>query len=280
MMNKYDKQEFTNAAMMMGVFGQYMVLITEMFEIFLGWFSLPLEILLRRDFGERYLSIIRFFIAATFVGLSRSVITLISFATGYNTFAYLVGWVVFGLFIFHRWQIRKRKKSGTPWHSMSFGVSHLDGLVRWVARENIPMLSPMVRNWDDYTLYRWVEPGLCLMVSWFFWYFDPGLSVYLLISTAALFLKNQIDYNQQYNQYLDQIDAQIEAEYMQMAIDGLPKTQTGGFSIVTAPNPIDFGHEASPSRSETIRSVSVGQAMYDDDQSDSIDDVVNQVLNG
>lgn len=228
MTSQYDRRDLEGAAVFAPMLAQYVQLATGITIFVLGWISLSLELLIRKDFGERYISLTRFFLAVMFVGAFRMLVILIF---GFGWLAYLFGFAYLIAFIYHRRQITMRNRRGEEWHSMSFGVSRLEGFVDQLRARDIPI----VRKWDDWFLYRFLEPAAFFVVGILLWFIDNGLGFYIVVASFALFMKNQMTYSREYNQYLDTVDARIEAKYSEAALNGQQKQRTGGISVVAMP---------------------------------------------
>lgn len=228
MASQYDRKDLEAAAVFAPMVAQYIQLATALTTFILGWISLSLELLVRKDFGERYISSIRFFLAVLFIGAFRMVVSLFF---GFGWLFWLFGFTYLIAYIYHRRQITLRNKRGEEWHSMSFGVSRLEGFVEYLRAKEIPIIS----KWDDWFLYRILEPAFFFIVGGLVWIIDDGLGFYIVVASFALFMKNQMTYSKEYNQYLDIVDARIEAKYQQAALSGQQKQQTGGISVVSMP---------------------------------------------
>jgi len=210
----------------------YLQFFTDLAIILLGWLSVSVEVFLRREFGERYLSNIRLtlgFIMLVFVGFSGFIFGLIG-RSNRNTQSTSGGWGgwVFTLFFIaflvlsamHRWRIRSRNRKGIEWHSLSFGISWLSG----------------VAPWGDWTLYTVVEPLVVLVLGIVFGLLGfTATTLWLLMSAIALFIKNQMIYMQHRDRILDLMDNRIEARNFQPSLQGAPKQKTAGFSVVPFP---------------------------------------------
>lgn len=188
----------------------------------LDWFCTGAEVFLRYDFGERYLSPIRLYLAYSIMLL----FPLVPMIAGARTRLYWFIFVAFiGLGIYHRFRIWQRERQGIAWHSRSFGVS-------WLSK-----VLPV----DDWTLYRYVEPGICLLLGAIVWRYVNGVvGAWLTINGFVLLIKNYILYFQHRERILDMIDARIEASYMQNIMAGAPKQQTAGYSMVRMAMPKDL----------------------------------------
>lgn len=243
--------------------------IIKIIEILLGWFSVTAEVFLRFNFGSRYLSLLRlllawwtfqtyktiFFFGSALInalsGKSNVAMWLIAppdlrglFVGGVHSFLYyLFIYGFFGFSFVHLFVIWKRD---SPYHSMSFGISWLEYLPwdlwhRLVNLIPIPLVRKALQI-DDWKLYCWLEPLLCYMAGQSLWSVDGLIGSWLLISSAALFIKNNMLYLEMRGRALDMMDSEIEARYLQAARQGADKRTTAGFTVV--PTPIQF--EAAP----------------------------------
>lgn len=238
--------------------------------ILLGWWSLPLELLIRKEFGERYLSLLRIWIAwmllgaftffyalyATFAGnpmafFAYSGMTHSLFNTGVEGLTFHLFYYAFlsGV-VFHRYRIWKRTKDGVVWLSTSFGISHLSALP-WHLLRRIPTIGQWITV-DDYFLYRFVEPALCFVLGRLLYRLDGLTGSFVVISAVALFIKNNLAYAEARGRVLDMIDAGIESQYLADALAGRPKETLAGFSVVPVPVSGLFD-EAEPDYAATVQ---------------------------
>jgi len=187
--------------------------------------------LIRSNFGERFMTLINWFIGASMF----SMFTLFAALAGSpRTLMWRLIWgpAVFLCFVYHRWVIRNRNRAGILWHSHSAGISHL-------------VKIPFVRNFvSDEIIEKWVEPGLILLVAWPLSHFERGFGTYLVLVAIALAFRAQIAYNLQRQQCLDERDRRIESAFMSAVLAGRRPEETGGFSLAKS-NRILFRQEAS-----------------------------------
>lgn len=224
--------------------------------IFLGWWSIPLELLMRKEFGSRYLSFLRLYMGYVVMGLFTFLFTFVGvlaggisplaffgysgslrtlFANGGSSVLYhLVYWAVVGMACWHRYRIWRRERDGVPWHSMSFGISRLAAIPWQRLIDAVPGLSNYVTI-DDFFLLRFVEPGMCYLVALGLRRVDSLLGWWLLIASVALFLKSNLVYWDLKGRTQDLMDANLEASYLSAALAGKDKQETAGWSVVPAP---------------------------------------------
>jgi hypothetical protein len=203
--------------------------------ILFGWVSLCLEMPLRREFGTRYLSILRLFFAYWTINfflvvmgvLNGQWLYFIANPLGYIQLTLQQPFTLLFLFYcgFHRARIWERHRRGIRYHTMSFGISR----IRDVA-ERFNIRNPLLN--DDWLTFRFTEPAICVAVSLVIVRTNPVLGNFLLLASLSLFTKNLLIYSYQQNRIWDLSDAQIEAEFFNAAAQGAPKTETAGFSVV------------------------------------------------
>lgn len=284
--------------------------------IVLSWFSITVEVFLRFEFGERYLSLLCLLLAymtfQTFQMLYFLVIGLFGLgnpmgwffntpnwgtllAGGVHSFLYhLFIYGFFGLSALHLIRIAQRENVGQEYHTASFGVSWLTylpwdvwegvldisflavghlwhGLMRLIpvplGRDLLERLASyvpvaLIRNTlraDDWKFYRFFEPLLCYLMAQTLKPTDGLLGTWLLIASAALFIKNNMVYFNLRSRALDLMDAQIESVYLQAALQREDKRQTAGFTVV--PVPMQFADNAEINPSATVEAT-LGQHPY------------------
>lgn len=227
-----EEADYIFAAAAPGV-AQAVTTISNVCVIVLGWWSMILEVFLRYEFGERYLTFVRMFFAGTILFVIHKITDYWTFSYGgeafggtvVNPYAFphdtLWSWFVLGFFLLtanHFVQIWLRNKRQESWHSRSFGISRLEG---------IPLPGG-----NDWALYRFYEPAFCFIITLIIGRVDNVTSFVVGIGTAALFLKNNLLYYQYRSISLDLLDAKIESEYYNAAAEGKPKEKTAGMSVV------------------------------------------------
>ncbi len=211
---------------------QAVTTISNILLIVFGWLSVSVEVFIRYDFGERYLSVMRLFLAGfmmvTLFVLSSAFSATVTFGRTSGPvnlfYIFFIAYIV--LAIIHRLKIWLRYQRRIPWHSFSFGTSRLSAL-------NLPVIGH-----DDWTLYRWYEPILCLVLGWILLRIDRNLGNWIIVSSIALFMKNQMVYFHQRSRILDLIDAQIEGTYYNAAAFGESKSNAAGIAVVKAIWPV------------------------------------------
>lgn len=241
------ESEWSKAGVLLGIFAQPAIeqfkLFTAVASILLGWVSVSVEMFIRHSFGERYISAIRMLFALGmlwgFSVLTGSVLT--------NGLMNIVAWAMVGLYLFHRWGIRRRNQRGIEWHSFTFGISWLE-LLQGITPK------PLAFILDDWNTYRFTEPILAVALGmWFRSGIDPAVGLWLIVGGIALFLKNQLIYAEQYNRVLDIRDARIEQQHQSEALDGKPKQEAAGLSVAPAFRRMLAEEDITPNIAATVQ---------------------------
>lgn len=217
--------------------------LEEITKVFLGWASITLEVFVRRDFGERYLTVGRVLVGYLFIQAALSLANLrlmalmsLSGAEAPEAPPAIHRWFVSSfllLSLVHLLRIFLRNRAGIPWYSRAHGVSWLQFL--------IPLSGYRLSDW---VLYRFLEPGLCLMIAWFLLpLLLPDGSFtrnWLIFASLGLFFHNNMTYNNMRNKYLDLVDGEIISRHFNEARQtkggkGASVYQTAGYSVIPVP---------------------------------------------
>jgi len=211
----------------------------------MSWSTITLEVFIRREFGERYLSIGRVILGILtlrfFLGIANFRSTF-SWIPGISPLAsersinrfFVICFMLLSLL--HLLRIIQRNNKGITYHSRSFGVSFLNFLTKLPPVQ----IGELQFSITDFVLYRFIEPGLCLCVAWFL---IPGPSFtqrWILWSSVAMFFHNNMQYSGRRGRYLDIIDSQIESDYyismQEEATQPQTKQQTAGYAVMAEPS--------------------------------------------
>lgn len=237
------------------VYGPIKTIYT-LFMIFLGWNTLTLEVFSRRNFGERYITLLRLVLAWITLSTYRFFFVLFFTLSNFSISGSMFGGgpslnlsattPLFTMFtygmaactLFHLGHIFWRNRQGIAWHSQSFGVSWLSFL-------------PI----DDWKLYRFVEPALFILIGYFLSSgIDRLTGVWLMFAGACLFLKNQMAYAEERGRFLNMIDARIESTHLQEAQQGKPKQETAGFTVMPVPT-VAMHVDYEPAIAQTVQGI-------------------------
>lgn len=225
----------TDAIMSQNPFGSFM-------KIILLWvmsiFSLTVEVLLRRNFGERYLPMS----AVVTSAVAYLLLILVNRGPGFNVLAGafslfprpgLLAWLFLLVFIgagaWHRYRtFRRNWYTGPAWHSYAAGDSWLRPVTaQW--RDRLPFVPVMEAT------QRYIEPAAVVLVGLVLMIVDGFLGGWLVIAGLCLLVKEQLKHQGIRNAYLNLVDSQLEAQ----AMTELLKTGWNDLSAETPANPAE-----------------------------------------
>lgn len=209
-----------------------------------GWFSMSVVVFLRKDFGERYLSWLNLFAAYSVVWLFAGINAFLwVFSQADDSSVNFSGtmFTVYGLFIltsfYHRFAIWLRLRRGELWHSFYEGTSFLLPLTeRLVARlfrslEDTVFGQYMAPRASAEVVHKWVEPVFLLLLGLIMSPIDTATSGWLIISSIAFWVREQVEYFMVRQFVLDQVDSLIQGQFMQAALNGATPEESRGFTM-------------------------------------------------
>jgi hypothetical protein len=229
--------------------------IRTLLAIILSYLSLPLEIFMRLDHGERTLSPLRvfnallvlqsfWFVTSVVSDLIGRAISASSLLGGVSTSSGGVGVPSFFQAAFllasacHLWRISYRRRKGIRVHSFSAGYSLIEavGWLDW-ANSLLGRITLLGRWKIPFRLTRWhlylyFEPLIGALVAHVLQVHDPITSVWLWIASTSLFIRNHLMAAQQRAILLDYFDSQLDAEFIRRAADQAPPTETAGIMVL------------------------------------------------
>lgn len=186
-------------------------------RILMGWSACTLEVFVRREQGERYLSIGRVILGWMTMQFFLSIANLqhsLSWIPGIGSAGaeaavnqwYLTCYLV--LSAVHLLRIWQRNHAGIPWHSRSFGMSWLDFLT-----ELPPLRLGRYRlRVTEWMLYRFIEPAICFTAVCYLMPVSFTRS-WLLWASLTMLIHNNMIYNARRERFLDMVDSHIESGY-------------------------------------------------------------------
>jgi hypothetical protein len=185
----------------------FFILGQVLFEEALIWFTTPVEVLCRRRFGTRGLSL---FLVSQLIAVA--ILILGSLGLHYPLLAiFAVAAAVAGIYRFH--EARVWEKSANPYrHSYAPGESlpFWNPIKRLVAKKG---LDP--EQWlSEWMIARFGEPILCLFLGLALVYIDRFLGMYLLVAAIMLGFKGHISFQRYVNLQRDRKDAQVVSQWM------------------------------------------------------------------
>lgn len=225
------------------------------FMYVLAWFTVPVEVFLRRDFGERYYTRANFMAGLILLSITQLAIKLLSkvsemrnFDASESRYNYSLSWILWLYLlvgVFHFGWLAYKEAVRRPVHSFSAGRSWLlpvgkfflevandflsfliHGIIRFVpAHERATLLSsrPLLRDIRTFT-ERYIEPVVLLIAALIFAALGmAGIFGWLIFSMGALIIFTGIRHQTERNYILDIRDMKIEADYMRSLIAGEPQ---------------------------------------------------------
>jgi len=185
--------------------------------------AMPMELVLRHRFGERYLTVLGFVFALAVSAIVPGF--LLDLLAGdadegavalWQLTAFAFTTLVLALGITHLVQIYVRSHNGVRWHSRS------DGLPLPIWRK-MGLKEPVIR------LY--IEPAACLAIALLLLIPAFPVAIYIAVAGVCLWINETLRRRQQRAALLDMIDGQIEAEEQPAAMRGAPAVETKGFTV-------------------------------------------------
>lgn len=196
----------------------------------------PWVVILRREFGERYFSVVRVLMAVVFIQawifVSRDSLFSSEFGAAYGIgdgkssasmqMLCVLLVIVAGVHLQRIWY-RNRKR--ILWTPDSNGISHLyAGNGHFYFEKQMGKYVP----WDDWTIYL-AEFIPCLIVAWLCSTFDRELALFLGLGAVGLGLYNAMFYNAEQTEVFDDMAAQIKKKYRYSGQENHDKQSTCGY---------------------------------------------------
>ena len=251
--------------------------------ILAGWTSISVEVFIRYSFGERYFNFLRVLLGYLTFRFFGSIIWLLAgLPAAFKPDAIdapLPGMMIANFsqlyWIFAIAQlllIGYRNRTGTVWHSESFGRSIFSFM--------LPAFMPISRlvfgnSNPEFIFYRAVEPAIVIIIGVLFTTaVDRVMGIWIIFAGVALIIRNNLVFNAARNRVLDRQDAMIESQAYQRMQDQQREKKgklnygdmnVAGFSVIPM-KPVDLQLEIA--EREAARSVeevvaeTMGEATY------------------
>lgn len=228
--------------------------IGRIFLYIMGWFSVPAEVLLRRDFGERWLTRVNFstgLLVLLFFTMIQGIGSLLGNSApiffgdpgqveepslwekflSRSMYYILLAYLAIGSYHFFRmWW---RNQTNTPLRSFVYGVSRLQPVAPYIIKVVNIVAVPLIRFYMLF-LPKWerqrnfITPPLVTDAGTFtdtvieplfllllgVFVFEGSTSTWLIVSSFAVFVVSSIKAEAQLNRVLDFRDSVIEARVM------------------------------------------------------------------
>jgi len=224
-------------------------------EFIVAGLSTNFEVLVRRNFGERYFTPIRFFVGLLILGWCITVSAVpLDFAFFYRLqsldstllsstnqienppnftlwifIIYTVAYFFLGMQEFRT--AFKRNRYGIKWHSYYHGDTRfqfVNNLTKLVNLDDA-IGGHIIQN---HVVKLYIEPLFFISTGLALILLLPILGIWFLLGGVILLIRGNIMYTRLRNEYLDQQDSLIESKNMQGAMEGKSSDQTQGFSTL------------------------------------------------
>lgn len=176
--------------------------------ILLEWIVLSVSVIIRRDQGERHLSMFMLVVNTVLM------LSVVVFWTGFSAFG------VFAILslcfaIYRRWKLWSLVRSGGRWHSRCEGLP-------------LPFFFKLPFCDNPFNIFRFYEPAFVFIIAVIITPFDYYLGFYLQVCAVSMAVIGHLQYRHQYNKRLDMNDAAIEADNMEKALDAVDPSKSKG----------------------------------------------------
>ncbi|MEM9108474.1 MAG: hypothetical protein AAGC72_00430 [Planctomycetota bacterium] len=180
-------------------------------------YAYPWLIILRHDFGERFLS-------GWVLFFCSMVMAVVSTFMG-SGFGYLVAASLPFFWAVHKKQIKKRNKQGIAWHSKNNGVSRINQVFPNLSYSRVDqVLEPLLLAGSGFVL---VALGYLIQGT-----VHNSFGLVMVLGGICLHLHHGDNYRKHRDLLLDQIDSQIVSENFAEALKGDSTAyQTDGFVV-------------------------------------------------
>ena len=197
--------------------GKLIATVLMLVHFVLSWYVMSIVVLLRRNFGERYLSWVNIGFGLLAISLMSGFGNIVLSPANVHI-SHTIG-IAYNIVVlaslYHRWVIWRRNKSGLMWHSYFSGYS-------WI---QIPGISAE-------TVQKWIEPILLLVLGSIAGHLhEPTLRLWLMVSGVAMLAHEQVAYFLQRQMILDMQDGIIEQRNWAQVMAGKDVRQTQGYTI-------------------------------------------------
>ena len=170
-------------------------------------------IFIRKDFGERFLTLTTLTVCA--IGVQ-----MLGFVGGGNTgeagnWTRIYGLLYIAMGAWHLFSISRRNRAGIEWHSRCPGISRLEFL-------------PLSLE----TIQKYVEPALVFVIALLVSPLSSWLSGILTVGAVGILIGEHVRAAIRRNEYLDMVDQKIKGtELHGSMVDGKPPSETKGLNM-------------------------------------------------
>lgn len=242
---------------------QYLKVLGVFFYWIAGWFAISINVFLRRDFGERYLSWINLYcgytVMATVVFWGDGMLGLFGIGTSGSGGTVLLTMYLGFVFLsfYHRFVIYLRNRKGGLWYSYSDGapwpvlfapLAKMASILRFVIP---PPFRPEGLSNEAYDKY--IEPLMVLLVGLFF--LSGAAKIWCIAAAISLAFRAMMSYHAQRELMLDHIDSMLAGQNMNAAIKDQQERprETEGFTVPrSSARLMQVASQRFPSRPATL----------------------------
>lgn len=205
------------------------------------------EVLVRRDFGQRYFTFPKFVIGLivllifTFISSAPIDFAVIYRGVGLSNLKFKelpnfsmyfftsISLIYFFLGLTELRQHFTKERENESWHSYFTGFSRFSFI------ENITEFMNLKQIFGQHIIANhivqiYLEPLFFLSLGLVFFIFFPIFGFWCILGSMALFLHGQILFSRLKTEMLDQQDSRIESKFMQQALSGKNPSSTAGLS--------------------------------------------------
>ena len=219
--------------------------LLNLIKAFVSWFSVIPSLFLRHNFGDRAIRFLDVMAANLLSGGVMLVLMIIGGAAKSPPFLLLtINFAVWPMFLYHRRAIRLRTQR---WHSRYHGDSHLSRFLPY----------------PETTVKKWFEPAFCLFLGAFLaiTMIDFAAGCWLMLSGVSLRLDLEILLQEFRDKVLDAIDAEIEGQQLQRALQQSLRASEMDGAPFPDPNSIfPLSHQSQERRQEVVEQMRRGHS--------------------
>jgi len=225
-------------------------------EFFISGIATSFELMIRKNFGERYFTFPKFLVGLItlgfFVAISTTSYNLADFSIFYSQrnnlyfnpaqgdiypnfsrylfIAYFIAYIFLGMTELRQAFVRSR--NGDPWHSFFNGESRVPALDRMTERLGLKrMLGQHIIS--NHIVQLYIEPLFFLSLGLGLALILPPFGVWFMIGSFIVFVRGQFIYGRLKEHVLDMNDSRIESKSMVTAFKGGATPQeTSGFTTL------------------------------------------------
>lgn len=179
--------------------------------------SFPVYVFMHKDLGERTHSFVSIYVHLAVLGvITFDLMDFIQSTSGGGFNINLIVWSFIGMVIYHSLNSRKRRKQGDHIHSRSIGEPY--GFWAKIPFGDRPSITMGMYEPIAIIVAAWLLSSLGLS--------SVGITSYMTVCAISLFINIRLMIALEHAAYLDDIDAQLDAEYKHELQKGnLPTTK-------------------------------------------------------